>query len=225
MIDSRAKLKSRLAYISNRDDLFDAVEFPPAVIDGELDTAIDNATLTISRDLARRGGTGLQEAIDTSITTTNGVETVTFPSDLAGIKHFAITANPERVMIGTTMDGLIAEFPTPVTGTPVKYAQVAVTTAFLRPIPDSTYTTRLIYFQKLAMLTDTTTNPIFDAYPDIYEAAAMVEISLFVEDEQATTRWRVVYDQKMNDMTAQDRSSAWAAALSGSGPTVQITVA
>jgi hypothetical protein len=69
------------------------------------------------------------------------------------------------------------------------------------------------------------TNPVFDAHPDIYEAAGMVELALSVEDEPAANRWRVVYDQKMNDMTAQDRNSQWAAAMSGAMPQVQVTVA
>jgi hypothetical protein len=66
---------------------------------------------------------------------------------------------------------------------------------------------------------------LFDAHPDIYEAAGMVEIALSVEDEAGATRWRVVYEQKMNDLSQSDRNSQWAAAMSGAMPQVQVVIA
>lgn len=224
-IDTLAKLKTRLAFLANRDDLFDDVVMSPATIDGEITVAIENATRTISRDLARRGGTGLQEVVTTSLTTTAGLETFALPTGFAGFKSFAIMSDPVRVLLPATMDSLLTEFPSAATNKPSKYATVAQTTAYLRPIPDSAYATRLITFKNLVALTDSVTNPIFDAHPDIYEAAGMVEIALSLEDEAAASRWRVVYDQKVNDMTGQDQMSGWAAAMSGASPSVQVTIA
>lgn len=225
-INSLAKLKTRLAYLANRDDMFDDVSMGPATIDGAITVAIENATLSISRDLARRGGTGLQEVVTTNLTTTAGQETFALPTGFAGFKSFAIMSDPVRVLLPATMDSLLTEFPSATTNKPSKYATVlSANTAYLRPIPDAVYPTRLITFKNLVALTDSVTNPIFDAHPDIYEAAGMVELALAVEDEAGASRWRVVYDQKINDMTGQDQMSGWAAAMSGASPSVQVVVA
>lgn len=222
-IDSLAKLKSRLAYLANRDDMFDSVAFSPATIDGEITIAIENATRTISRDLAKRGGSSLQETVTTSLAI--NAETLALPTGFAGVKSFSITTNPERVLLPATLDTMLTEYPSQIAAKPEKYAIVGGTTAYFRPIPDTSYTSRLVYFKALVALTDSVTNPIFDNHPDIYEAAGMVEIALALEDEAAATRWRVVYDQKMNDLTSQDKLSGWALAMSGASPSVQITVA
>jgi hypothetical protein len=227
MIDTLAKLKSRLAYLANRDDMFDSVSFSPGTIDGEITIAIENATRTISRDLAKRGGVGLQEVVDDTLVTVAGTETVTLPTGFAGSKAFIRTSNPAVVLQPRDFVSLVNDFPSPVPSAPLVYSIVSGATpqVYLRPIPDCAYTLRLIYWKALVTLTDNVTNPLFDAHPDIYEAAGMVEIALSVEDEASATRWRVVYEQKMNDLSQSDRNSQWAAAMSGAMPQVQVTIA
>jgi hypothetical protein len=227
MIDTLAKLKSRLAYLANRDDMFDSVSFSPATIDGEITVAIENSTRTISRDLAKRGGLGLQEVLDDTLVTVSGTETVTLPTGFAGSKAFIRTSNPNVVLQPRDFVSLVNDFASPTPGAPLVYSIVSGATpkVYLRPIPDSAYTLRLVYWKALVTLTDSVTNPLFDAHPDIYEAAGMVEIALSVEDEAGATRWRVVYEQKMNDLSQSDRNSQWAAAMSGAMPQVQITIA
>lgn len=226
-IDTLAKLKSRVGFLANRDDLFASVDLEPAEIDSGITVAIENATLTISRDLAKRGGNGLQETVDDTLVTVSGTETVTFPTGYAGVRAFVRTSNPQVVLQGRDYSAMINEFPSPTPGQPLVYAVVSGTTpkAYLRPIPDSAYTLRLIYWKNLVDLTDSVTNPIFDNHPDIYEAAAMVEVALLVDDDAAAAKWRTVYDTKMNELTAQDRNAGWAAAMSGAAPQVNIAIA
>lgn len=225
-IDSLLKLESAVADAANRDDLFDDVTaYSPAVIDGMVKRAIENATLTISRDLAARGGSGLQEVLDDTLVTAVGIETVALPATLSGIKFFAIRTNPYGILQPKAFSSLINDNPATTSDKPAAFATVALTTAYLRPIPDSAYQLRLIYWKKLVALTTTVTNPFFDGHPDIYQAAASVEIGALLQDDAFMNKWRVVYDQKMNDMTAQDKMLGWAAAISGTMPAVNITIA
>lgn len=227
-IDTLAKLQTRLAYLANRDDMFDDVAMTPATIDGNIEIAIENATRTISRDLASRGGTGLQEVVDNTLATVGGTETVTLPTGFAGAKAFIITASGSQIPLAPRdYVSMITEVPTSTTGVPSRYSIIQGTSprAYLRQIPDGVYSLRLIYWKNLVALTASVTNPVFDAHPDLYEAAGMVEIALSVNDEAQANRWRVVYDQKINDMTAQDRNSQWAAAMSGAMPQVQVVIA
>lgn len=225
-VDSYVKLQSAVADAANRDDLFDDVTaYSPAVIDGMVKRAIENATYTISRDLAARGGSGLQEILDDTLTTTAGTETVSLPATMAGIKFFSVQSNPVQILQPKDFTTLINDEPTTTGNKPTAFSTVANTTAYLRPIPDSTYSLRLIYWKKLAALTTTTTNPLFDSHPDIYLAAASVELGALLQDDAYMSKWRVVYDQKMNDLTAQDKMLGWAAAISGAMPAVQVVIA
>lgn len=224
-IDSFAKLKARLGFLANRDDLFANINIGVTEIEDAISTAIGNATKTISRDLAKRGGTGLQETVTDSLTTTANTETVALPSGIAGIKFFAVTSNPVQVLDPKDFTTLINDNASNAPGKPNAYSVVGITTAYLRPIPDSAYPLRLIWWKSLATLTDTATNPIFDNHSDLYEAAAMVEISLALEDDTALNKWRVVYEQKIDDLTQQDMLAGWAAAISGATPSVQVVIA
>lgn len=226
-ITTLAALKTRLADLANRDDLFDSIAMSPATIDSRIDTAIQNATRTLSRDLARRGGTGLQEVVDDTLSTTGGVEYITLPTGFAGVKSFIITANGNQTaLLARDYTSMINDIPTTVSGTPSRYAIVMGSTprAYLRQIPDGVYTTRLIYWKNLVDLTSTVTNPLFDAHPDIYEEAGLVEICKLERDFEAAAAYRVIYDQKLNDLTGQDKNSQWAAAMSGAMPAVQVVV-
>lgn len=224
-IDTLAKLTSRVGYLANRDDLFATVTTGPTTIESAIDVAIQNATKTLSRDLSRRGGTALQEIVNDTLVTIAGTETVALPAALAGIRLFGIRTDPFVTLVPRDFVTLVNDYPSTATNKPAEYAQVAITTAYLRPIPDAVYSLRLIYFNNLAALTASVTNPIFDNNPDVYEAASMVEVALLMEDEAAANRWRVVYDQKMNDLTGQDKMSGWAAAMSGATPSVQVNIA
>ena len=227
-INTLAKLKTRLADLANRDDLFDSIAMSPATIDSRIDTAIENATRTLSRDLARRGGTGLQEVVDDTLVTVNGTETVTLPTGFAGAKAFTLTTGGNTfTLLPRDYTSMVNESPSTVTGQPTRYAIIMGTTpkAYLRPIPDGVYTLRLIYWKNLVDLTASVTNPVFDAHPDIYEEAGLVEIAKLERDFEAAASYRVFYDQKLNDLTGQDKASAWAAAMSGAMPSVSITIA
>lgn len=225
-IDSYIKLQAAVGDTANRDDLFDDVTaYSPSVIDGMVKRAIENATLTISRDLAARGGNGLQEILTDSLATVAGTETVSLPSTTAGIKFFAVLGSTYQILQPKDYTTLINDNPGTTTGKPTAFSTVALTTAYLRPIPDSAYTLRLIYWKKLVALTTSVTNPIFDNHPDIYLAASCVELGALLQDDEFMNKWRVVYDQKMNDLTAQDKMLGWAAAISGAMPAVQVTIA
>lgn len=225
-IDSYAKLQSSIADAANRDDLFDDVTaYSPSVIDGMVKRSISNATLTISRDLAARGGTGLQEVLSDTLSTAAGVEYVDLPANTSGVKYLGITANPQSTLGPKDFTSLVNDNPNVAPNRPVSFSIVNRTRAYLRPIPDSNYPLRLIIWESLDDLAANVTNPIFAAYPDIYEAAACVELGATLQDDAFMSKWRVIYDQKMNDMTAQDKMLGWAAAISGAFPTVQITIA
>lgn len=225
-IDSYVKLQSAVGDAANRDDLFsDVTAYSPATIEGMIKRSIANATLTIGRDLAARGGTGLQEVVNDALVTAAAVETVTLPATTAGIKFFAVTTNPYQILQPKDFTTLITDNASTAGGKPNAFSIVAGITAYLRPVPDATYPLRLIYWQALTALSVGVSNVIFDAHPDIYEAAACVELGAILQDDPFMSKWRVIYTQKVNDLTGQDKLAGWAAAMSGAAPSVQVVIA
>lgn len=212
-INTYIKLRAAVADTANRDDLSaDVTAFESTTIDGMIKRAVANATAAIQRDLVSRGGHKNMEAVDTSLTFTAGTETLSFPSDFAGHRSFIITSNPIRVLEFVDPTTLRTQYPSAATGQPEKFAIVGTRTAYARPVPDSAYTTELIYYQALSALSaDSDTNWLLTSHPDVYVAAAMIELCIYLENDDRLQYWKGHYDQKVNDLMGDDRNVRWAA--------------
>lgn len=223
-IDTYAKLQSALADTVNRDDLSaDVTTFSPAQIDGAIKRAIAYATASIERDLIARGGHKNMETITNALTTTASQETLSVPSGFKGARLFALTTNPYRVLEFVDPNTLFTQYPSTASAQPEKYTLIAGT-VYLRPIPDQAYSTRLIYNAALDVLSDTTTtNWLLTSHPDIYISAGMVELCIYLENDERLQYWRGYYDQKMNDLMGDDRQVRWAAVPSK--PSLQVAIA
>lgn len=211
-VDTYDKLQATLADTVNRDDLSaDVTTFSPAQIDSAIKRAIDYGTRTIQRDLmALNGGHKSMEAISNSLTTTASGETVTLPTDFLSARAFMTTGTPYRVLEFKDPNSLFQQYPNTTTGQPVAYTLIAGT-AYLRPIPDGVYTLRLIYNQTIPALTSSnTSNWILASHPDLYVAAGMLELAIYLENETSAAIWKARYDEHLNRLMGNDKASRWA---------------
>jgi hypothetical protein len=224
-IDTYAKLQAAIADTVNRDDLSaDVSAYSPATIDGMVKRSIAYATATIQRDLISRGGHKNMETVINSLTTSSGVETVTLPTDFLGARTFYLSTNPLVMLEFVDPTTLFNQYPSSATGRPEKYTIIGTNTAYLRPIPDGTYTTRLIYSASIPVLSDVqTTNWLLTGHPDIYIAAAMLELCIYLENDERLQFWKGYYDQKMNDLMGDDRNTRWSAVPTK--PNLQVAIA
>lgn len=223
-IDTYATLQSALADTVNRDDLSaDVTNFSPAQIEGAIKRAIAYSTIAIERDLIARGGHKSMETITNSLATAAGTETLTLPTGFKGARLFAITSDPYQVLEFVDPNTLFTQYPSLATAKPEKYTLISGV-VYLRPIPDAVYSTRLIYNAALDVLSDTTTtNWLLTSHHDIYIAAGMVELCIYLENDERLQYWRGFYDQKMNDLMGDDRQVRWAAVPSK--PSLQVAIA
>lgn len=212
-VDTFVKLRAAIADTINRDDLSaDVTAFEGTTIDSQTKRFVTNATAAIQSDLIARGGTKAMETLTDALTTTAGVEYVDFPTTFGGARSFIITSNPYKVLEFVDPTTLFTQYPSATTGKPEKYTIIGSRRAYLRPIPDSSYSTRLVYTDALtALVNDSDTNWLLTARPDIYLARAMVEASIYVEDDARLQFWKGLYDQNMNDFLGDDRNVRWAA--------------
>lgn len=224
-IDTYDKLQAAVADTVNRDDLSaDVTTFSPAQIDGAVKRSIAFAEATIRRDIASRGGNKNMETVSNSLTTTAGQETVSLPSDFGSARVFALTGSTYTVLEFVDANTLFSQYPSTTTGQPEKYTLVGSNTAYLRPVPDTAYTLRLIYSAALPSLSSSqTTNWLLTNHPDIYIGAAMLELCIYLENDDRLQFWKGYYDQKMNDLMGDDRETRWAA--TPAKPNLQVAIA
>lgn len=224
-IDTFLKLRAKVADTVNRDDLSaDITAFEGTSIESEIKTAIGNATASIQRDLISRGGHKNMEAVDSSLVTTGGVEYLDFPADFAGARAFMLTTDPLRVLEFTDPTTLWSQYPSASTNRPEKYTIIGARRAYMKPTPDGTYTSRLVYYQTIPALdADGDTNWVLTSHSDIYVAAAMVELCIFLENDERLQFWKGFYDQKVNDLMGDDRNVRWSAVPAR--PQLQVAIA
>ena len=223
--DTYVKLQAAIASELNRTDLASSVTaFSPATLDTDIVRLIEKAENRIERDLNARGGHKAMETVTNSLTTTGSQETLTLPTDFLSARVFALTSSPYVILEFVDPNSLFTQYPSTTSGQPEKYTIIGTNTAYLRPIPDGVYTTRLIYTAKLPRLSSTqTTNWLLTSHVDIYISATMVEACLFLENDERTQYWQGSYDQRMNDLMGDDRMTRWAAVPSK--PSLQVTIA
>lgn len=206
-------LRADVADTINRDDLSsDVTAFEGTTIDSQIKRAVTAATAAIQSDLIARGGTKAMETIDNTVALTAGQEYVDFPTDFGGARAFLITSDPLVVLEFVDPNTLWTQYPNAAPGKPQKYTLIGPRRAYLRPIPDSAYTTRLVYTEALdALVADADTNWLLTARPDIYTQRAMVQLCIFLENDERLQFWKGLYDQNMNDLLGDDRNVRWAA--------------
>lgn len=206
-------LRADVADVVNHDDLsVDVTAFEGQTLDSLIKRSVTKATFRIQRDLVARGGHKNMETVDNSLTTTGGTETLTLPTDFAGHRAFALTTNPYNVLDFVDPTTLWQQYPNTTTAPPEKFTIIGNNTAYLRPIPDGTYTSRLVYYQQLdALSADTDTNWVLTSHWDIYEAATMMELCIALENDMRLQFWQGKYRQMFNDLMGDDRNVRWAA--------------
>lgn len=222
-IDTYLKLRAAIADTVNRDDLSaDVSTFEGTTIDSMIKRSVENATATINRDLIARGGHKGMEQVDTSVSVS--AETANFTTSFSGHRSFILSTNPITVLEFVDPTTLFTQYGSAAPGQPEKFTIVGERTVYFRPIPDSTYTSMLIYYEKIPSLTnDGDTNWLLTSHPDIYVGAAMVELCIMLENDERLQFWKGYYDQKINDLMGDDRNVRWAGVPSK--PNLQVSIA
>jgi hypothetical protein len=224
-IDTYNKLQAAIADTVNRDDLSaDVTSFSPAQIDGAIKRAIAYAEKAIQRDIVARGGTKHMETVKNSLITTAGQETVSLPSDFLGARVLAVTGDPTRVLEFVDPNTLFIQYPNAATGEPEKYTIIGTNTAYVRPVPDRAYALRLIYTAAIpALSAEQTYNWLLLNAPDLYIGAAMLELCIYLENDDRLQFWKMYYDERLNALLGDDRNSRWSAVPVK--PSVQVALA
>ena len=131
----------------------------------------------------------------------------TLPTDTLEIVRIVLDLTPVVVLEYMTPEEL-SERRVSLTGggEPYYFTTVGGSTNQLEVLrsPDSTYTASIIYYTRIAALTDAaTTNWLLTNHPDIYLFGTLVEAEPYLKNDERMPMWTSRLDKALNDLRLQ----------------------
>ena len=225
-VDNYSELQSHIADTVNRTDLSSSVtDYSPSALDSVIIRSISLAEQKIVPDIMARGGISHMETLDDSVDTVAGQEHVTLPDGFVGMRSLSITTNPYQLLTGYgDINSLFNQYPSTTQSKPQAYAVVGADKIYLRPVPDSAYDLRIIYYKTLPVLSATNTSNWLLTYGlGVYTNAAMTELCMYLGDYQAAQIWESFYEKKLSDLLKEDKSARFG--LVPQKASVQVSIA
>lgn len=186
MITTYATLQSEVAGWLNRTDLTAAIK-----------TFVQLAEARFQRDPRVR-------KLQNAGTFTVSADDASLPSDLLAVESWYQDGPTDYRRIQIVGAEALPEIKTVVgtTGGP-RYAAIIAGTARFAPAPDTSYATKLVYWRKIASLSDANpTNWLLLAHPDVYLYAALVESAPYLQDDPRLALWEAELEKRIAEVDA-----------------------
>jgi len=135
---------------------------------------------------------------------TTGESTLAQPSDFLGVSLFQVASNPV-VVLELRPAGQAVATDTGTVGGPKVYAIVGTDFEILPP-PDSSYTYTLDYYATLTPLSDDDpTNWLLAKAPNLYLYASLMDLWIFLQDDEQLVRYTAAYESLRDKLIAADK--------------------
>jgi hypothetical protein len=131
----------------------------------------------------------------------------TLPSDTLEIVRIVVDLTPVIVLEYLTPEEISQRrIVMSATGKPYYFTTVGGATNQLEilPSPDSTYTSSIVYYTRIAALSDSaTSNWLLAAHPDIYLFGTLVEAEPYLKNDERMPMWTARLDKALNALGLQ----------------------
>jgi len=179
-ITTYSELKSAVADFLNRDDLTSAIPNFIALAEATLNRRmrapemVTRATVTVDAEYENR------------------------PADWMETIRYQITTNPITVLeFVTPEEAIIQKTKFSTSGVPLFFSTVGTQFQHV-PVPDTSYTGELMYYARIAGLSDSnTSNWLLTANPDIYLYATLIQSAPYLKEDERISVWAGIYDRLM----------------------------
>jgi len=139
-------------------------------------------------------------------TTTSGDATIAIPSDFLEMRDLHIEANPIHTLIYQNPSNFFrnTKAGTLSGGYPNNYTIMGSEFQFA-PIPDATYTLKMVYYAAPTYLSSTNPSNAFLANcPDLLLYASLGEAEPYLMNDARVQTWASLYDRGLNSLTISD---------------------
>ena len=137
-------------------------------------------------------------------TTTAGDSTISLPSDFLQLRDIHFDGNPVSPVTYQSPSAFFRNARTAESGIPVFYTILASEFQFA-PIPDSSYTVRMLYYAAPPYLSDSNSSNMFLANcVDALLYASLAEAEPYLMNDARLATWASLYDRAINAITTSD---------------------
>lgn len=137
-------------------------------------------------------------------------EYVTMPTDYVGVKSFAVTdQTPPVPLVFRTPEQLdeMAWYRASLNDVPRDFTVLGSEFRF-SPIPATSYTAQLTYYQRIPALAANGTNWLLTNHPDAYLYGSALQGLPYLSDDDRAGGWAQIYAQIVNDINLNDFKEA-----------------
>ena len=146
-----------------------------------------------------------------SATMTANDNTLSLPADFLQLRDVHLDGDPVRPLRYLNPSVFFRNARTTDTGVPLDYTVLDAEFQFA-PIPDSAYTTRMLYYAAPAYLSDSNTSNAFLAnYPDALIYAALGEAEPYLMNDERLAVWAALYQRAIDSITSADDQDEYSA--------------
>lgn len=189
----------------------------------QTETAITMAEKRIERGDGTTAEPGLRvREMETAFSWNSGSGTISVPSDFLELKSAYIDSSPNQTLEKKSAEFIRNKYSyRSSTGKPKFIAREGSSFIF-GPAPDSEYVVKGIYYKKLpSMVSDTTINGIFTAYPDLYLKGTVLEAEKMLGRDRRTPTWEPDFKRQLqaaNKLAEQEEWSGSSLRVTADGP-------
>lgn len=146
-------------------------------------------------------------AMETALSSTIASGVIAVPSTYVEMKYAYVDGSPTQILTRKTAAWILENYPTRSSdGKPKFFAQDAGNFIF-GPYPDSAYTIKGTYYQRLTALSDSnTTNWFTTNAPGILLFAALLEAEVFIKNDPRIELWATKYEQEKEGIEREERA-------------------
>jgi hypothetical protein len=184
-ITTNAELESALAGWLDRSDL--TVRIPDFVTLCEA---------RVNRKLRVR-----EMQLDADVSLTGGTRTAALPSDFGEVRRLYINSSPVRRLEYISSDDYWDRYLNTNTGKPVAFAIEGSNLVF-GPIPDSSYTAKLLYYRKMPAISSTA-HGLFTANQDLYLYGSLVSAEPYMKNDKRYGLWEKQFNDILMELESQ----------------------
>jgi hypothetical protein len=142
-----------------------------------------------------------------SLTTVAGTATAALPSDFLEAKALINQTDPKEVLKNASASQLYTANPNAATGRPKGYTYTS-SGLELAPVPDSAYTLKLYYYQRITSLSGTTTtNWLLQYFPNLYLFGSLVAAEAYLGTDPRLQTWKDFYADLVAKLAAANERS------------------
>lgn len=179
-ISTYTELKTEVTDFSHRSDL-----------SSKMDTFCILAEAAINKDLR---SLDMEKRLDVTFT----ADFYDLPADYLEMRAIHLERSGARIAIKSYSPQQLDTLYSRATGNPNGFA-IHGGQLELRPAPSATSTAEgeISYYARVPTLTGTSTNDILTNFPLIYLSAMMVQVYLYLQDDEEMVKWANIYDSQI----------------------------